>query len=257
MGEETFADFREAVGIGAEGFVAFGQHLHRGGDRFGHGAVDHDRGGVTCDGENVNKWLARAQAGAVCVIDGEREPDGFARLACALECGLGMGKACHGFADDQIAALGKFACHFGVERHGDVMGGVDVGAVAGDQRPDAAGDAACAMGGAGGLRLGQCQGDEGGELPVQRGAGKPVVVDGIAVGGGDGGPCGEVIGMHRLHDTRMIDHDLRGPQRRGAVAGAVDQFLPHATVEECDLGHARILWLAGSQIGPSGITVAG
>ena len=92
------------------------------------------------------------------------------------------------------------------------MGRVDVGAVGGDERPDAAGDAAGAVGVAGRLRLGQGSRVQGLEAVLHPGADQPVAVDGVGVGRGDGGARGEVVRV-----------DLRAPARDGRIITCVDQ----------------------------------
>ena len=101
-----------------------------------------------------------------------------------------------------------------------------VGAVAGLEGAEGASDAGVGMRGAGLVRLGKGAKVESVEHVVEADAGKAVVVDGVGVGGCDGGPGREVVGVDVTDEARVVEHHAGGPERSGLVARAAMSSWP-------------------------------
>ncbi len=178
--------------------------------------------------------LARAQARAVMVVHRHRQPDGTARGQGCFQQRARLCQRGDGLAQDDIHLRRDHARNLAVKRHRLSMFRPHIGAIGRAERPDRPRDAPRARRVARRPRLGQRLRVERGETVVQPEVAQPVMVDRIGIGRGDRGACREVVGMDRLHEARMVDHHLRGPKRRRPVAGARQQFLPHAPVEKRD-----------------------
>jgi len=152
-----------------------------------------------------------------------------------------MGQRGHCFTQDQIdlgchqaGDLGIFGHCFGVRRQ-------HIGPVGRDQRPQRSGDTrARTMGGSRRAGLGKGLRVQGAELVIKAKACQPIMVDGVAVGGGHCCPGRKVVGVHLCHQTGMIAHHLCGPECCGRIARAGQQLLPHSAIQKRDPGHQLI-----------------
>ena len=237
--EEILGDHLEPVGIGAEGQARGFEGFHGCGHRLWGGAVGEDGLGphVRSHLASVRGGFARAQKASVAVHHGDREPDGQVCRPGAFEDGTGMGEACDGFAQDQVDMGGEEARDFGIFGHGLGMGRMRLRPIGGDEWTDAAGNQSAPRMSARRVGLGQRGGMKRGEAILDPCPDEPIAMDGIGVGRGDAGPGVEIVPVDGFHQTGMVDHHLRRPERRRPVASAADQFLSHAAIEERDFRH--------------------